>query len=182
MIYRIDQKGSYYFIYENDSSDSLFEGKSSGGWLKKTLEFFDKNNQVLMIIENSFRLDFWNMTYLIRIPRLNFSCKLKPVRIFKGHWRLENGKDIYDYYIHKGHRKSLFKNGEQIVAYDKKYFQLFGKETIYISADRNEPIELLVSFVLSFGLISDDDSAIITYDIGNFGSEERIFDTKWKPK
>lgn len=45
--------------------------------------------------------------------------------------------DIYDYYIHKGQRKSLFKNNIQIVKYDKKKFNFFYKDTMYIEANKN---------------------------------------------
>lgn len=181
MTIRIDQRGRQYFVYVNESSDPFLSGQWYARWFKITAEFLEKDNENKIIIENSFRLDFWNLTFLIQIPGLNLSCRLKPVRIFKGHWRLENGADIFDFYIHKGHKKSLFKNGNQIAAYDKKYFHLFEKDTIYIAANNNEPVALLISFAIAFDLGSENDGAIVTYDVGNIGPEERTDDINWKP-
>lgn len=182
MTIRIDQRGRKYFVYLNESSEPILVGQWYGRWFKRIAEFLEKDNKDKIIIENSFRLDFWNMTYLIKIPGLDLSSKLKPVRIFRGHWRLENGSDTYDYFIQKGHKKSLFKNGTQIAAYDKKYFHLFEKDTMYIKANSNEPVALLISFAIAFDLGSDNDGATMTYDVGNIGPEVKTYDVNWKPK
>jgi hypothetical protein len=182
MTIRIDQRGRHYFVYKDDHTEPLLIGQWCQKWLKTSAAFADKNNVEQILIETNFRLNFWKMNYSITIPILNINGKLEPVKIFKGHWRLETNSNSYDFYIQSGHRKSLYKNGSQIAAFDKKYFHLFEKDTFYISANSDEPLELLISFAIAFELTSNNDGVTMTMDFGNLGKGAIPVDMNWRPK
>jgi hypothetical protein len=181
MTIRIDQRGRLYFVFLNDSKEPVMQGQWYSKWYTRSAQFSDSSGNDKLFVKSSFRLDFWNINFEIEMPKIKFSGKLEPVKFFRGHWCLQIGADVYDFYLHKGHKKSLFKNRQQIASYDKKKFHTFEKDTLYISANDNEPIELIISFAICFDLGSDNDGAAMTFDGGNLGPESKAVDEKWKP-
>ena len=182
MIIRIDQRGTQYFVYRENQKDPILIGQWFQKWRKTSAEFSDNNHIDKVLIESNFKFAFWKKTYSIIIPELDIVSKLKPIKIFKGHWRLETLSNIYDYYIQSGHKKSLYKNGIQIASYDKQYFHFFERDTMFISANNDEPVALLISFPIAFDLGSSNDSATMTFDFGNIGKGAIPIDMNWKPQ
>ena len=85
---RIRQSARYYFVHLNDNSDIEINGAWEANWFKHKCLFYDKKNILSLQVESSFRLDFWNMMYHITLPKLQIDSYLKPIRLFKGHWKL----------------------------------------------------------------------------------------------
>lgn len=178
---KIKQSDTDYFVYLDNNSDYTLSGGWEQKWFKRKAVLFDQNDKLKLEVSNSFRLDFWNISYNIQIPDSNISAKLNPIKIWKGHWQLIVANDTYDFYLHKGHRKALFKNGNQIASYDKKYVQLFESDTFIIKANKEELIELLIAFELCFDLGSHNDGATMTADAGNISKGLKSYNPNWKP-
>lgn len=178
---RIRQSGRYYFVHLNDNSDIELNGAWEANWFKHKCLFYDKKNILSLQVESSFRLDFWNMMYHITLPKLQIDSYLKPIRLFKGHWQLVNGLDTYDFYLHRGHKKSLFKNGTQIASYNKTKFNLFESDSFLIKCNDDENIELIISFELCFDLRTTNNGTTVSLDFGNLSKGVREFDHTWRP-
>ena len=178
---RINQASTNCSVYLNDESEIILQGTQKARWFKRKLTLYDNQNILRLQIENSFRLDFWNMNFHILIPHLDLDTYLRPIRLFKGHWQLMDKDNRYDLYLHLGHKKSLFKNGMQIAAYDKQKIQFYDKNTFLIECNDNENIELVLSIVLCFDLWKNDDGSTFTFDFGNLSRGVKDFDSNWKP-
>jgi len=116
------------------------------------------------------------------LPKQNFAGELKPVGLSKSHWVFYENANRYDYYLHRGHKKSLLKNEKQVAAYDKKYFHLFERDIFYITANDDEPIELIIFFELAFNMGGHNDESTMTLDMGNIGLGTKSLDQNWHPK
>ena len=89
-------------------------------------------------------------------------------------YELRIQENIFELKLHKGNKKSFFKNGIQIAAVDETMFR--GKTTILIK-DIDNLIEI---FLMLFCLKIGEDNDGLTFNFGYIGKMEPI-NEKWKP-
>ena len=89
-------------------------------------------------------------------------------------YELRIQENIFELKLHKGNKKSLFKNGIQIASVDETKFR--GKTSILTKDVENLTEIFLMLFCLKIG----EDNDGITFDFGNIGKMEPI-NEKWKP-
>jgi len=182
MIVIIKQDYLDFEIYVKNTDNIFLKGSLSSKFFKSKILVYNENNEPKIEIRNSLRLDFWNMTFSIKIPSIQLNSDLKPIRIFKGHWRLKMQKDTYDFILHKGHKKSLFKNNKQIASYDKKFIEILERNSIIIEMNSEENIELVVAIVLCFEMGNKGSIDGISLNVGNINEGIKPYDKNWKAK
>ena len=171
-----------YLVYLNDNSEKILRGNLKSKWFKSTCILYDNENEIKLLIETIFKFRFWRVKFRILLPTLKLDSYLIPIKLFKGHWRLIHGGDIFDFYLHKGHKKSLFKNGTQIASYNGSSINILNSHTFLINCNNNENIELILSFQLCFDIITPIyEQSTVTFDLGNIFKRVREFDINWRP-
>jgi hypothetical protein len=180
----IEQKGCTYKIYRNNVL--AYSGHWFSSWRKGLqTELFDiKGNLCLTIkIDNKRFMQWdWNTIYTLNLIDDNKNYKLKCIKYRQQYWQLNSDKDIYDYYNHLGHLKSIFKNNFQIAKVDKEKFHLLDQNSIFIDFDEGENELILLGLVLKFEMGNDNGEAAFTFDFGNIAGQAKIFDNEWRPK
>lgn len=183
----IRQIGHRYKIFKEGEDTPTYIGQWISGLrsvLQTTIQ--NGNNETLLTVNIDNRKLFywgWNTVYNITLNSLSKTYKLTCVKYFRQHWRLETETDIYDYYAHKGHKKSIFKNEIQIAAIDKNYLNKFENDTIFIDYNLGENELLLLGLVLAFDMGNDNDGSTISIDFGNIvGSFAKTNNEAWRPE
>lgn len=178
---RIKQDYYNYLVYLNDSPKPVLQGSEQSRWFIDTWVLLNNRNELCLKIKSTFRLDFWKVRFHIIVPYLQLNAQLKAQNFFKGHWQLVHNNDTYDYYIHQGHKKSLFKNGKQIASINKPSANFLETDTCIIDCNHNENIELVISFELCFFTGKSNDGSLFKFDFGNLTKSVKDFDEHWKP-
>ena len=102
---------------------------------------------------------------------------------WKGHFQCICDADIYDIYVHRGLKYSVYKNDLQVAWWTKHAVSWFSGDNYKIIADRNCDYNLLISFCLIIdNYRSEGNKKAINIDIGRIGPQAKKFDLNWHPK
>jgi hypothetical protein len=174
----------HYRVFHDDLKTEIAKGTWEINAGDASSSFTDIEGKTLFVIHRVQRLlTFWKRYFEIFLYNpTRRQLEIKPVNIFKGHWRLIDNNDIYDFYIHKGHRKSLFKNEKQIASFDKKRLSIFEQNCYTTLADNGVDRSLLIAFSILLDIGEDNDSSTFTFDFGSLTSGVKKVDENWQPR
>jgi hypothetical protein len=107
-----------------------------------------------------------------------FRCE----KAWKGVYTCKSANELFLLYRHKGLNFSIFQNDVQIAAFTKNKITVGGgnQYEIRLNDDANHLLIICMTLVMDSSGFNDD-SATLTYDFGNVGPEERLFDSSWEP-
>ncbi|MCW3464492.1 hypothetical protein [Chitinophaga nivalis] len=183
----IYQRGSNYKIYQDNQEDLLFVGEWYRKWNQgRQLLLTDlQGNPLLTAKETDYKWWKWkrNRPYRLVLLQEQHTFDLTCVHYRQQHWQMTDGKDIYDYYVHRRHLKSIFKNDIQIAGINKKIFHWYQHDTLYIDLDRDVNPLLLAGLALTFDMGEDKREGTVTIDLGTISlSKRREYNQEWSPK
>ena len=180
----IRQKGyKYQFFRDNEEEPYLFglwDRKRKLGLYSKILA---KDNKELVAVAFSNNPWFWNASktkYKIIFHEEKTELEVKAVNYFKGHWTFDLNGDKYDYYFHYGHKKSLFKNGNQVAKCDKGKVHFWNTDSGFIIANNDENSLLLLSLFIMVDM-GDSMDGDVNVDLGNLPGGVREYNNYWQP-
>lgn len=134
---------------------------------------FDHNENQLFSIKKKVNIWKLKVNYFIKDKNgkpLEITGKNKKHSIYE----LKIQENSFELKLHKGNKKSFFKNGIQIASIDETIFR--GKTTIITKNIENLTEIFLMLFCLKIGENNDG----ITFNFGNIGKMEPINES-WKP-
>ena len=88
-------------------------------------------------------------------------------------------ENIYELKIHKGRKKSIFKNGKQIAEIDESLVEIFYHDKIRIITNDQESINEIFLIIICLK-IGEENSGGLTFDFGNIGKTEPV-NEHWRP-
>lgn len=180
----IRQKGHTYKFFEDDSEEESFHGlwdrNRKAGLHSK---IFDKEKQELVTVTLTKAPAFWRMnktTYQIHLHKENLFIDVKAINAYKGHWTFELNGNRYDFYFHYGHKKSLYKNDNQVAKFDRGVVHMWSNDSGFIIANNDENKLLLLAILLTFDM-SESMDGDVNIDLGNLTGGVREFNKYWQP-
>lgn len=111
------------------------------------------------------------------IYRGNDIYNLRLKKAWKTQYNCQVGKDLYEIYVHRGLKHSVFKNGTQIGWWNSDSLILLGSR-YKIIADKDADSELLIAFCIAL----EGSNGGATVNVGNVGGQGKTFDSHWQPK
>lgn len=175
----IKRKGTNLKMYVDNNPDFTFSGD---WWMilgKSKAEIFDNKNGKLYQIRKRFKLLEWKLFYEILDKNKTLST-LEPLNKRHSLYQINWYQDSFELKIHKGRKKSIFKNNHQIAAIDEPLVSVANRDTIKIRADIDADLELIFLLVMCHNIDGGGDYEL-TFDLGNVSKmEER--DLNWRPK
>ena len=180
----IRQKGHSYKFFEGDNEEEIFHGFWDSGWrVRLHSRIFDKDNLELVSVTLIKAPLFWRLNktiYRIQLHNENIDIAVRAVNAYKGHWTFELNEARYDFYIHFGHKKSLYKNDNQVAKYDKGTVHLWSNDSGFIVSNNDENKLLLLALFLTFDMGESMDGDV-NVDLGNLTSGVKEFNSYWQP-
>ena len=162
---------------ENDSEFKFY----SKWWMllgKSKAEVFDKNDVKIYSIRKRFKILKLKLFYEITNSK-NELVILELNR--KGTiYELNIGENKFELKIHKGRKKSVFKNNMQIASIDDALLSILDRNKIAVTANINADLEIIFLLYTCINIDNTTDNEI-TFDFGHIGKAEEI-DSNWKPK
>ncbi|MTI20355.1 hypothetical protein E1176_04910 [Fulvivirga sp. RKSG066] len=181
----ITQKGNLYKFYKNNNEDHFLTGKWIGGWFSKVRsEIYDLHHVKLVTIKQGQVNPIWSKkkdTYEFELHKLDLKLTIIVTNRWKGHWSFKFNDDNYDFYRHRGHRRSLYKNSQQIAKYNKRSVNLWEYDKGYIIADNDSNELILICLFLAYDMGEQND-ADISVDLGQLAEGVKEYDDSWTPK
>lgn len=183
----IAQKSSKYTFYKNGSKDPLLKG-----YFKSPLfganytELFDMNEALVVSVRigNNPWFPLLNgkskLTYLITFHARSLTVEVTVQHFAKGHWTFKYQDCNYDFYRHRGHNRSLFKNDRQVAKFDKRSENVLEYDSGYIIANNNEDELLLICLFLCYdmGMNNGGEPSV---DFGHLTEGVREINPYWHP-
>jgi hypothetical protein len=180
----IRQKGHKYQFFEGDNEEEILHGHWDSGWrVKLHSKIFDSDNQELVTVTLTKAPAFWRMnrtTYRIQLHKEGIDIEIKGANAYRGHWTFELNEDKYDFYFHRGHKKSLHKNGNQVARYDKGTVHMWDNDSGFIIANNDENRLLLLAIFLTFDMGEDMDGDV-NVNFGNLTGGVKEYNNYWQP-
>lgn len=180
----IRQKGSRYKFYENDNEvetlTGYWERKRKLGLYSKIVDAENKEVVTVTLTNSPWFWELNKTTYRIVLPSENLTVDVKAVNYYKGHWTFNLNTDKYDFYFHRGHKKSLFRNGSQVAKYNKGTVHLWNNDSGYIIANSDENRLLLLSLFVMFDMGEYMD-ADVNVDLGKLDGGVIESNDHWQP-
>ncbi|MFD2245873.1 hypothetical protein [Pontibacter ruber] len=186
---RIDiiQKGSKYTFYRHDIEEPLFTGRYRSFFFKEEYtEVFNQGGELVAVIKfgNSIWFPGFNRksksTYIIDFIEQQTAVEVTIQNYTKGYWTFEYKGHKYDFYRHRGHERSLFKDERQVARYDKRSVNLFENDRAYVIANNDEDELLLLCLFLAYDMGEYND-AEISVDLGHIAEGVKKIDHNWRP-
>ncbi|WP_210489421.1 hypothetical protein [Rufibacter aurantiacus] len=181
----IKQKGHIYRFFKNDEKEEVFTGfwdrKRKIGLFAKVLS---KENEELVTVNLFKEASIWNYNkteYKILLHKENTEIIIKALNAWKGHWTFMYASDSYEFYFHRGHKKSLFRNGNQVAKFDKGRVNFWDYDSGFIVANNDENKLLLLALFLCFDMGESMDGDV-NVDLGNLLAGVKQYDSTWFPK
>ena len=166
-----------YEIFENDNL--IYTAKSILFSFPKRIIVLNTNQK--KVIELTKAITFIHPEFIINFLNGN------NIRLIGKSW-------IYEYFIirvpegefeihhQKGLKLSIFLNQEQVAEISKNCIKYFNGDEFTINANSSVSKELLIGICLAWELNDfDDDSATLTFDIGNIGPVKKKEIPNWVP-
>jgi len=165
--------------YEIETPSSIYSARKKPFSWSDRIELFASRDCLVATIRGHFlsfrsKYDF-NLT---EGKVYHFECK----KMWKGVYLCEGGEESFRLYKHKGLNYSIFRNDEQIAAFNKNRIQVGGGDRYEVRMNDNANLLVVICMVLAIdSAVNDNDTATVTVDFGNVGPEERPFDRSWEP-
>lgn len=177
VIYIKKKSGGFAFIKDDQL---IYWGVDATKRLKLSKQLYAND---ILIAEVNLKIKFpFNISYILNFTQTNEVVDLKLVsKYLKAKYVCYHKNDTYEVILHFGHNTSVFKNGNQIAYFTLKEVEFFGGQTIYLVANWDVNLELLLSMVLALKCDFNNDYSTMTVDIGNLAPGERPFDKTWRP-
>ena len=183
----IKQRANKYIIYEDKNSSSVFNGYWKRKWKiglhSRILNL--QNEELLFVSIGKSNSKWWWIgpprLYILKITDLDQEIYVESVNIWRGHFRFEFNGAQYDFYSHFGHKKSLYRNDEQVAKFDKAMFNWGERDRGFIIANGDENKMLLLGLFLMIDMGEQND-AEVSMDFGNLLSGVKQWDDRWMPK
>lgn len=183
----IKQKGSNYLIYENKDEPPVFYGH----WSRKrkiglhSSIYCPQNGERLLVSIGKSKSNWrWigpPRLYILQIVDLDKEVAVELINGWRGHFRFKINGSQYDLYTHYGHKKSLFKDNEQVAKFDKAIFNWGERDSGFVIANKDENKMLLLGLFLMIDMGERND-AEVSFDLGNLIPGVRPWDNRWLPK
>jgi hypothetical protein len=179
MEFIIEQFDNNFKLSKKGDSRKILSGNWSMLIGKYKAEIFNEKEKLIYSINRKFSFWKWNMSYSIK-ENIGNIIELKAENKWHSLYKMKIQKNEYVLKLHKGRRKSIFKNGIQIAKIDESLIEVFYKDKVKIITNNAENINeiFLLIICLKIGEKNEDG---ITFDLGNFGKLESI-DNNWKPE
>jgi hypothetical protein len=177
MEFLIEQFDNNFRLTKKGDSRIILSGNWSSLFGKFKAEIYRNENLIYSIVRkwNTWK---WNMSYLIENDYRQ-SFKLTSKNKWHSLYEMAFDENIYELKIHKGRKKSVFKNGKQIANIDESLVEIFYHDKIRIITNDQESINEIFLIVVCLK-IGEENSGGLTFDLGNLGKTEPI-DEQWKP-
>lgn len=173
-----------YKFFQNDGDNEILTGcwdtKRKIGVFSK---IFDLEGKELVMVYAKNSPWFWELNktvYGIALQKEGVVIDVRAISYSKGHWTFDIGVDNYHFYFHRGHKKSLFRNGVQVAKYNKGAVHFWSNDSGYIVANSNEDILLLLSLFIMFDM-GQTMGADINVDLGKLDGGVVESDDLWVP-
>ncbi|WP_210465862.1 hypothetical protein [Rufibacter roseolus] len=179
----ICQEGQDYCFYKNDEEEPYLNARV--GWVPSNkaiasiYKFWDKP---VAIIRQGKGQKFWEkgkVTYLLQLMEGTVEVIIESA--WKGHWSFDYKGFQYNFYMHNGYKKSLFKAGEQVAKFDAREYYPLPLKKAFIVANNDEDDILLLSLFLLYDKESALDSEL-PRNSAFLGRGVRESDQYWFPK
>ena len=177
MEFIIEQFDNYFELSKKGDSRKIMNGNWSMLFGKYKDEIFTEKEKSIYSISRKFSFWKWNMSYLIKDNNGKI-IELKAKNKWHSVYELKIEKDEYLLKLHKGRKKSVFKNGIQIAGIDESLIELFYKDKVKIITSKPENINEIFLLIICLK-IGEENEGGITFDLGNIGKMEPI-DNNWK--
>ena len=144
---------------------------------KYKAEIFKWNEKLIFSINRKFSFWKWNMTYFIRNESGNI-IEFKAINKRHSIYEMKFEQNVFQLKLHKGRKKSVFKNGKQIAEIDESLIEILYRDKIKVTTNNQENINEIFLMLVCLK-IGDVNEGGITFDLGNIGKMEPI-NEKWK--
>jgi len=179
MEFIIEQFDNYFELSKSGDSRKILNGNWSMLFGKYKAEILNPEEKLIYSINRKFSFWKWNMTYSINDNFGNI-IELKAPNKRHSIYEMKIEKNKYVLKLHKGRKKSVFKNGIQIAKIDESLVELFYKDKVKIITNNPENINEIFLLIICLK-IGEENEGGITFDFGNIGEMEPI-DNNWKPE
>lgn len=179
MEYLIEQFDNRFELSKKGDSRIILYGNWSMLFGKYKAEIFNRNEKLIYSIKRKFSLWKWNMTYPIKNQN-GKHIELKAKNKWHSIYEMKIEQNEFQIKLHKGRKKSIFKNGQQIAELDESLVEVFYHDKIRIITTDQESLNEIFLMTLCLK-IGEENEGGITFDFGNIGKMEPI-NENWKTK
>ncbi len=181
----IGQSGNHYKFFKNNSQDHYLTGKWVSGFFKSVYsEIYDGDQNKVATIRFGKSAGTWwkkKINYEFEFYKEQQVITVTVLNRWKGHWAFEFNGEKYDFYFHRGHRKSLYKEDQQMAKFNKRTTNLWEYDKGFIIADNDANDLMLICLFLAYDMGETND-ADISVDMGNLLEGVKEYDDRWIPK
>ena len=177
MEFIIEQFDNRFELSKKGHSRIILYGNWSMLFGKYKAEIFNRNEKLIYSIKRKFSLWKWNMTYFVKIEN-GKQIELKAKNKWHSIYEMKIEQNEFQIKLHKGRKKSIFKNGKQIAEIDESLVEVFYHDKIRIITNAQESVNEIFLMILCLK-IGEENEGGITFDFGNIGKMEPI-DKNWK--
>jgi len=165
-------------LYSENDSELKFYSK---WWMllgKSKAEILDKNAIKIYSIRKRFKILKLKLFYEITNSK-NELLFLELNR--KGTiYEIQIGENKYNLKVHKGRKKSIFKNDIQIASINENFLSVLDKNKITMTANVDADLEIIFLLYTCINIDNTTDNEM-TFDFGHIGKAEEV-DSNWIPK
>ena len=167
-------------LTKNGDSRPIMYGEWSMLFGKYKAEIFNCNEKLIYSIERKFSLWKWNMTYHIE-NEYRKKIKLEAKNKWHSIYEMKIEQNKFQLKLHKGRKKSVFKNGKQIAGIDESFIEVFYHNKVRIITNDLESINEIFLMIVCLK-IGEKNKEEITFDFGNIGKMEPINENRTTKK
>lgn len=183
----IAQHSFKYTFYKKGTEEPIFEGYFRDPLIGDSYtELYNKLKELVVSIRIGNNPFFpwlnrkYKLTYLINFHVQSLTVEVTVQHFSKGHWTFKYKDDQYDFYRHRRHCRSLYKNDRQVAKYDKRSVAVMDYDRGYIISNNDEDELLLICLFLCYDLgeYRGGEDAV---DVGHLTEGVRVIDPDWLP-
>ncbi|MBA4240616.1 MAG: hypothetical protein C0448_07815 [Sphingobacteriaceae bacterium] len=190
MTITINQKSGSYYIYKNLTDKNqdwdYYAVDISGGaaWDAYEAKIYGKDKKEVGYIWLNRRLFRTAQLQIVLTPPDKKPIEIIPKNVWNWKdliWSFEFNNSKYIFQEHRGHHRSLFKNDNQVAAFDKRTFNFFENDVLNIYANNDEDILLLCCLALYGDIGNFNRGTTASFDFGNLNGTKPPLNGKWRP-
>jgi uncharacterized protein YxjI len=164
--------------YEIATPGAIYSARKAFLSLCDKVELFAPHGRVLATIRGHFSFRTKYDFELSDGKVYHFWCE----KLWRGVFTCESAGESFRLYQHKGLNFSIFQNDSQIAAFTKNKVTIGAGDRYAIRINDDGNLIVVICMVLALDCAEhEDDSATVSYDLGNVGPEARPFDASWEP-